>query len=418
MRRLTLAVAALAIIGPPIAAQTRQINTSEKALAAAAGQYVIEYAKQFEFLIADELYTQTVYDADGRESQTRVLKSELFLTYLPAEDEWMAVRDVAEVDGVPVKDREDLRAMLLKRDQKSLAREISARNARYNIGRVERTFNEPTLPLLVLNPKRAPRIKFERREVVNDHGTLLATLAFEEKKTPTLVRTREFESIHGKGEFLIDASTGTVRQTWFGFTLARIDVRLETVYALDEKLGLWLPSLFTERYQSGPDIGRSPRRDSLTVKELVKCEARYSNYRRFDVTGRIKKTNGNERERTGTEDTSNLPVVRVVRVVRDRSRSFPFVASAFHLHTHFNSSGMFGGLPCISRPTRNMRAAAQMMRPVEAMRSSTETSTCQSGGPGGSARRNIIANGVMVGNIDNPTANPDSGARMTTNEPR
>ena len=56
-------------------------------------QHVAEYEKQFAFLIADEEYTQTVFDADGRvKAQTRVLKAELFLTHLPADGEWMAVR--------------------------------------------------------------------------------------------------------------------------------------------------------------------------------------------------------------------------------------------------------------------------------------------------------------------------------------
>jgi hypothetical protein len=259
-------------------------------LTTAAARYVADYEKQFAFLVADEVYTQTLYDADGRKSRTRVLKSELFLTYLPADDEWMAVRDVAEVDGVPVKDREDLRALLLKREQLSLVRDLSARNARYNIGLVERTFNEPTLPLLLLDPKRASRIRFDRREVVRDEGSTLATLAFEERDRPTLIRTREYESVHGKGEFLIDAATGTVRRTVFGFTRPGIDVRLETTYSKDDRLNLWLPLVFTERYETGGAIGRrrAPNEAAAALRELVQCEARYSNYRRFDVTGRIK----------------------------------------------------------------------------------------------------------------------------------
>jgi hypothetical protein len=55
-------------------------------------------------------------------------------------------------------------------------------------------------------------------------------------------------------------------------------VRLETTYAPDEKLGLWVPSVFTEWYRGSPD----------GEDEMIVCESAYSNYRRFEVVGRIK----------------------------------------------------------------------------------------------------------------------------------
>ena len=83
------------------------------------------------------------------------------------------------------------------------------------------------------------------------------------------------------------------------------------------------------------------------------------------------------------------------------------------------SSGRFGGLPCISRPTRKIRPAG----PDEAARSirpgsTTERAPARAAGPAASPVRSIIANGVIVGNSDSPTASADSGARITTNEPR
>lgn len=270
--------------------QAPKINLSEKALTAAAVRYVADYEKQFAFLIADEEYRQTVFDADGRRARTQLLKAELFLTYLPADDEWIAVRDVMEVDGQPVKGREDLRALLLKREHMPLVREIIHRNAKYNIGRVERNFNEPTLPLLLLSAKRIPRIKFDRLSVVKEPDATLATLAFEERQAPTLIQSREEGSVRSKGQFLLDAATGTVRHTLFQLTRPGIDVRLETSYVKDEKLKLWVPSVFTERYETGDRIGgaRTTNPAARASSERVECEAKYSNYRRFEVTARIK----------------------------------------------------------------------------------------------------------------------------------
>jgi hypothetical protein len=291
-RNVTLAVVFVAAAGGGWAARAQAPNpdVSKRALTKVAVDYVADYKKQFAFLIADEEYTQTQFDADGRTAQTRVLKAELFLTYLAADDEWMAVRDVIEVDGRPVRDREDLRALLLKSGERRLIKALAERNARFNIGRMERTFNEPTLPLLLLDPKRVSRVKLDRRAVTAAPDATLATLSFEERDRPTLIRTHDGESIRGKGELLIDARTGAVRHTIFQFTLPGVDVKLETAYARDEKLNLWLPSVFTERYESGGNVGGRRARNQLehASHELIECVAKYSNYRRFDVTVRIK----------------------------------------------------------------------------------------------------------------------------------
>jgi hypothetical protein len=47
---------------------------------------------------------------------------------------------------------------------------------------------------------------------------------------------------------------------------------------LDPKVNLWVPAVFKERYEQKLDRG----------VEIIECEARYSNYRRFVGTARIK----------------------------------------------------------------------------------------------------------------------------------
>jgi hypothetical protein len=258
------------------ARQAGQPDTSLKALVAAASKYVARYQQDFAFLIADESYSQTRTDAGGH-VQDRLMKSEFFVTYLPADGEWVAVRDVMEVDGEPVAIREDLRKLLAKGGEiRGVIGQIIARNARYNIGSTTRNFNEPTLPLLLVGEKRVNAVKFGRRGVGQDGATVLATLAFEERGRPTLVRGPG-GSMPARGEFVLEAGTGVVRKTSFELDQKDVKVRLTTDYAFDKKLGLWLPRVFTERYESiGP------------IAEVVQCEATYSNYRRFDVTARIK----------------------------------------------------------------------------------------------------------------------------------
>ena len=73
-------------------------------------------------------------------------------------------RDVAAVDGRPVKDR-DTRAMQLFTSggapSTATLRRITEEGARYNLGNVRRTVNVPTMALLVLDPRHVGRFEFE-----------------------------------------------------------------------------------------------------------------------------------------------------------------------------------------------------------------------------------------------------------------
>src|SRR5512134_62331 len=137
--RLAIAVSAMVIAIDGV--QAPKPDVSERALIAAASRYVAEYEKEFAFLIAEEEYRQTRFGADGQEVESRLMQGELFLTYLPVDGEWIAVRDVADVDGQAVPGRQDLKALLLKREElRGLATRLVERNARFNIGRVRRNF--------------------------------------------------------------------------------------------------------------------------------------------------------------------------------------------------------------------------------------------------------------------------------------
>ena len=251
-------------------------NSSVKALVAAATKYVARYQQEFAYLLAEESYTQTRING-GSQAENRILRSELFLTYLKADNEWVAVRDVLEVDGSPTTGRADLRTLLAKGGElRGLISEVIARNAQYNIGQVTRNFNEPTLPLLLVDAKRVNEVQFERKDLSFDGDIVLATLGFTERGRPTLVRGPK-GSMPATGEIVIEADTGVVRRTTFELSQDGFKVKLSTEYAREKTLGLWLPAVFTERYEK-----------AAQVQEVVVGQATYSNYRRFDVTSRIR----------------------------------------------------------------------------------------------------------------------------------
>jgi hypothetical protein len=275
-----LAVLAGAMLGaqtaPPAPAPA---SISPKSVAAAGTKYVDEYAARMMFVVGDEIYTQETFDSVNHRTGSRMMKGELFLTFLQADRAWVAVHDIAEIDGEPVPDRQTLPSLLARGALASVVAEVVAHNAHFNIGRIERTFNEPTLALLVLDKSHVSNFRFTQDRVDARDDVTLVTLAFVERDRPTIVVSKTGEPFFARGELLIEAETGRVRATHIVFKNKTITADLMTTYALDPRLDLWLPSVFAERYEGTLD----------GLKEIDTGRAQYSNFKRYETSGRIKK---------------------------------------------------------------------------------------------------------------------------------
>jgi hypothetical protein len=268
-------LSALAAVAVAPQSSNAKLDTSTKALTARAAAYVADYQTKFAFLVAEETYKQTVWHRDQLVKR-RTMKGELFLTFLRTDHEWIAVHDVADVDGQPVPDRENLQTLLQTGDVVAVGQRVANRNASFNIGTVSRNFNEPTLALLVFEARRIAHFKFDRRDLAAQGGVELATLAFSEHDGPTIVRGAG--PVYATGEFVIEAATGRIRRSVITFREKLVQATLSTDYGPEDRLGLWVPRIFSERY----DL------NERTLQEKTTCEATYANYRRFEVTGRIK----------------------------------------------------------------------------------------------------------------------------------
>ena len=271
-----------AIVSSSAAFQTAREDFSTKAVVARAASYVAEYQQKLTSVVADEDYAQAVLaqvPADPEMPRTRRLRSEVFFIFEPVGRQWMAIRDPILVDGLPVQDRPNVRQAFETMAPSEIRRHYADLNARWNVGRITRNFNEPTLGLLVLDAEHRERFRFDRRSVIRDGATTLVTLEFREQDRPTLIRDATIGQVFSRGEIVTDAA-GVIRRTVFRLALNQLKVELVTDYRVDAKLGIWVPVLFTERYERG--------RPGSTRHDQITCEATYSNYRRFDVVTRIK----------------------------------------------------------------------------------------------------------------------------------
>lgn len=247
-----------------------------------AGGYVVRYEHECSAVVAEERYLQELVAPPGRPTPSRTqsgplrreLVSDVLMVQLPDET-YFGFRDVAIVDGQPVRDRGMRLENLFLKSRASL-RQVQEESARYNIGRIQRTMNVPTYALAILHPALRDRFAFGESsdEVIDDRPA--AVISFDERARPTIVTDPRGTAIPSSGRFWIDKTTGAVLRTRLVTGTVANDVRAESTvtYRAHQEWPLLLPVEMRESY----DEPQSP--GALRVV----CLATYSNFRRFNVT--------------------------------------------------------------------------------------------------------------------------------------
>jgi hypothetical protein len=267
--------------------------SAQKGIAERAAAYVAEYQRQLTAIVADEQYVQDIRSqvpADAGAPRARSTTGEVFFIFTAPSRGWMAIRDVQTVDGGAAPERTNVREILRTLPVTQVGEQMASYNARYNIGRITRNFNEPTLALLSLDEAHRSRFRFDTKKRADEDGHASIWLAFQEKERPTLIRSVQGRPVFMKGELLVEIANGRIWRSRLTASVDGITVELATEYRFDERLGLMLPIVFRELYEKGkPAAGARTRTPGTSVVyEQIACEAKYSNFRRFEVFSRIR----------------------------------------------------------------------------------------------------------------------------------
>ena len=267
-----------------------QRNHTDPALASIlerAGRYVAAYEETFCNIVAEETYTQWVGDQGAQDSahglKRRVTRADLVFVRLAGDVPWATFRDVFEVDGQRVRDREGRLVRLFAAGPRSVperAKAIVEESAAYNIGTAVRTVNLPTLPLLFLHPGSQDRFSFRlggRRRIGGVEGV---EVGFEEVARPTFVRAEGSTDLPARGRFWIDGGRGTVlrSEVTYRFEPDRATARVTCEYRPQPQLAMWVPAEMKERYEDLPNAY------APLFYIPTEATARYSNLRQFVVT--------------------------------------------------------------------------------------------------------------------------------------
>jgi hypothetical protein len=186
---------------------------------------------------------------------------------------WIPFRDVFEVDGRAVRERDERLSKLLLDQTGSgfdQARRITDEGARYNIGPVERNINVPTLALQFLHPDNLRRSAFQKTDEDRIDGVSVWEIRFEEVGVPTLIHTTGGAILPATGAFWIEPSTGVVFRSLVRAQLPGVRCEVTVRFEPHPDLDVRVPAELKERY-----IGQN---------YLVEGTATYKRFRRFRVT--------------------------------------------------------------------------------------------------------------------------------------
>jgi hypothetical protein len=291
-RSITLLVSCLTLSALSLRAASRDQDGEQLDLILnRLGNYLLEYEGQLSTVVAEERYEQReIRDSGGYTDrafparvQSRKLVSDVAFLRLPGGAAWFGVRDVRQVDGHAVSDRDVRLLQLIERiDPNRLeqdAARIVAASAVYNLGS-PRTINMPTTPLEVLHPAHHVRFSFKLQGREKIGGADTVKVEFQEFDEPTLINGMDGEPLFIRGTAWIEFANGrlwraqmTVRPPSSVHVPRSFQSLLRIDYAFQPDLGMMVPK---EMYEEFFVLGG--RGTGL---------ARYSKYRRFTTGTRL-----------------------------------------------------------------------------------------------------------------------------------
>jgi hypothetical protein len=273
-------VALLLLSGRPTALLANQ-KPSVPALLDLAGRYVVAFVERFSRVVAEEHYVQDWKTTSGIRLMHRESKSDFLLARVSTTDDWMAFRDVFEVNGTLVRDREERLSRLFVESSQGARDQLNAitlESARYNISNVQRTFNHPLFVFIFLQPDFQRRFTYSVDRLDRDLGPNAWAVEYRETARPTLIRGTGNKDLPARGRVWIDAVTGAVLKTELQLednlqatTISAIFRKDDRFSAPNDRIEFLAPAGMEEQYSLKGNAGK------------ITATASYARFRRFEV---------------------------------------------------------------------------------------------------------------------------------------
>lgn len=255
-----------------------------------AMRYVMNYEQQFALLLSDEHYVQELQRPPnpgdnlsrsnpgggmraGGAMNVQTFKSDFLLVQLGMDGEgWMPFRDVFEVKGKKVRERNDrLLKLFLDNDKGAFdkAARLNDASAKHHLGNVARTINIPTLGMMLLHPRVNERFEFTDGGEETLNGRVLRKALYREVARPTLIKTTRGRDLALTGTIWIDPFNGAVVKSEMNAADPAVRCQVVVTFRRDEALAMWVPEKMEEYYKA-----------ALAVDDIL-ATATYSNVRKY-----------------------------------------------------------------------------------------------------------------------------------------
>ena len=270
-------IAWVAFVCVPVSAQEHDAPPLDRLLERAAA-YVSSLQVNLAHVVGEERYRQEVHAPDGGDMAD--LESEVFFVRLDDRRTSLTVRNVLTVNGRAVGGSGgSVIELLAERGTRARLRELADASARYNVGHLQRNFNDPTLALMFLDQVSQKQFLFRGDGTETIDGVQAHRVAFDERGRPTMIRDgRTRRDTPSSGVLVIDENGRVLRSELRLRASRNTEVAIRVTYEHEPKLDMMVPRLMEEEYRTG----RSSR-----SREVITCRAWYSNYRRFETGARI-----------------------------------------------------------------------------------------------------------------------------------
>jgi hypothetical protein len=263
----TLLAAALLLASARSAVLAQQPTLED--LLAKAAQYVTAFTDPSRALVCEEAYEHTYFRrmmniGGGSErvpQNTGRWVAEKAILATPSEEKsgfpWLEFRDIVSLDRKPVRDGVSrLSKLLVEPTIPNLteALQITKDSSSSQTGRLERMVLLPRLSSVFLHATNQPRFTFKKGGGRTIKGVKTVEVQFQEKGSPTILRTSNGQDAPSNGSFWIDPATGAVVSSFLknGDSSALYD-ELTITCALDPATNLWLPVSLVERMYDAED---------------------------------------------------------------------------------------------------------------------------------------------------------------------
>jgi VWFA-related protein len=256
---------------------------------ARTARYVETYQQNLAGIVAEERYQQNVVNMAGpmrtrgaiATTPQRDLRSDLLLVRPAGEESWMQFRDVFEVDGRAIRDRDERLYRLFVEPTPSSHRQaeiLQAESARYNLGPLTRTINVPMMALAIADAARQPSFRFKRvktdpRDLAErDSGAEVWAIEYRETGKGTMIRGAANRDLPSRGRLWVEGATGRVLRTELISDDVQVKAEITVNYRAQAGLDLLAPVEMREDYAL-PQLGIR-----------IVGRATYSRFRRFTVS--------------------------------------------------------------------------------------------------------------------------------------